>query len=285
METVLPKFGIGDSGLAKRNNAILVAINYKDANLERFEKSLKYVTNPKATNQYLQHYSGLSKSDPVEHLKSIAERFHKPIDTRLFKHFVFSYGNYWLEEKAMMEFTQNIMDHLSDTRGYPYMFALHTNTKHPHSHALFCCTSPWDGHQFSQSPSGLEELKDYYDEQAQEKGFPLLLRRKKAKGKVLKIDGSAITAKDGNVNTDFGCVYYIPVTADGRTSVNQYQPGNTAVSQRDCYHPAGTDGYGVYTVQDFPVSQLWDDYRNDCREMFLTGLEIGMNSNFRRKKR
>ena len=280
METVLPKPGIGDPGFAKRNPAILVAINYRNANLQRFEKSLKYVTSPKATNQYLQHYSGLSRNDPVEHLKSITERFHKPPETRLFKHFVFSFGDSWLEEKAMMEFTRKVLDHLSDPRGYPYMFAVHTNTKHPHSHALLCCTSPWDGHQFSQSPSDLEELKNYYDTLAKEKGFPLLLRRKYRRRKVLKIDGSSIKARNGDGNTDYGCVFYIPAAAGYGAAYpapgNQYQLCNTTVLQ-PYDRLSGTQECVPCLKQDLSVSRIWEDYREDCREMFITGLEFGLN--------
>ena len=283
MEVTKPLFSIGEPELANRRNGILRAINYRDANIERFKKSFDYVTNPGATNMDLQHYSLLSRHNPVEALKAISDRFHKAPDTRLFKHYVFSYGDYWVEEKAMMELTEIVMDHLSKSGMFPSMFALHTNTKHPHSHALLCCTSLIDGHQFSQSPAELEQLKDYYDKVAATKKFPLLLR-KKNKGTIQKKEGITIKTEEvltgGSNNTNM--MYYVPQNAMYR-AVNRVNFPDSAVPDKLCNSVSPQSYNSPETVETIPVIQqdlsltkIWDDYRNDCKEAFFTGVKIGL---------
>ncbi len=286
MEAAAPKYSIGDPELASRRFGILKALNIKNANIDRFKKNFEYVTNPDATNKNLQYYSRLSKGNPVEALKAISERFHKAPDTRLFKHFVFSYGDYWLEEKAMMEFTEIIMNHLSGNEMFPYMFALHTNTKHPHSHALLCCTSLVDGHQFSQSASDLERFKDFYDEIANKKKFPLLLRRKN-KGTVSAKEVVTINADEvlkggtcnsaynmycGPQNAAYGAfnrlICPVPIVPDIRCNSVPLQSNKSPVPEAMETAPV--------IKQDLSMAQVWDDYRNDCKECLVMGIKIGL---------
>ena len=286
MEAAAPKYSIGDPELASRRFGILKALNIKNANIERFKKSIAYVTNPAATNKSLQYYSRLSKEHPADALNAISERFHKAPDTRLFKHFVFSYGDYWLEEKAMMEFTEIIMNHLSGNEMFPYMFALHTNTKHPHSHALLCCTSLVDGHQFSQSASDLERFKDFYDEVATEKKFPLLLRKKNkrndSKKEVVTINADGLL-KSGTCNTEYNMYYGpqnaaygvfnrvicpVPVAPEIRCNSEPLQSNNSPAPETVETDP------GI--KRDLSLTKVWDDYRNDCKEYFVMGLKIGL---------
>ncbi len=288
METYTPKFSIGDSEFASRRYGILKALNIKNANIDRFKKSIEYVTNPNATNENLQFFSRLSKTSPVEALKAISDRFHKAPDSRLFKHFVFSYGDYWLEEKAMMEFTEILMNHLSGNEMFPYMFALHTNTKHPHSHALLCCTSLVDGHQFSQSASNLEQFKDFYDEVAAKKKFPLLLRKKNkgtdSKKEVVTISANGlITGGSGNnacnmyygpQNAAYGAYKRVicpvdPVVQDIRCSEVPLQSCNPSKPEAMETTPA--------IKQDLSTAKIWDDFRNDCKKYLLMGIRIGLN--------
>ena len=286
MEAVTPKYSIGDPEFASRRFGILKALNIKNANIDRFKKSFEYVTNPAATNKSLQYYSRLSKANPVDALKAISDRFHKAPDTRLFKHFVFSYGDYWLEERAMMEFTEIIMNHISGNEMFPYMFALHTNTKHPHSHALLCCTSLVDGHQFSQSASDLERLKDFYDEVAAEKQFPLLLRKKNklndSKKEVVTINVDELPT-GGFCNTAYN-MYYGPQNATYGALNWDNNPVSVVpelrcdvVPLRSCVSPEPEVAETVPVIkQDLSMAKIWDDYRNDCKEAFITGLKIGL---------
>ena len=294
MEAAAPKYSIGDPELASRRFGILKALNIKNANIDRFKKSLEYVTNPDATNKNLQYYSRLSKGNPVDALKAISDRFHKAPDTRLFKHFVFSYGDYWLEEKAIMEFTEIIMNHLSGNDMFPYMFALHNNTKHPHSHALLCCTSLVDGHQFSQSDADFERFKDFYDEVAAKKKFPLLLR-KKNKGtvntkEVVKIKADELL-KGGSCNTAYNMYYGpqnaaygtfnrvtcpVPVVPEIRCNAVPLQYNNSSAQ-------VATETAPVIK-QDLSLTKVWDDYRNDCKEYLVMGYKIGLELEKNRRK-
>lgn len=287
METILKNYPtIGSGEFARQKPGILKFINYKNADIDRFHKSLKYVTNPAATNEYLQHFSLLSRNDPVSHIKAVTERFAKSPSTRLFKHLVFCYGDYWLEEKAIMEFTRQVMDHLTGANSFPYMFAVHNNGKRPHSHALLCCTSLYDGHQFSQSHSELEELKDFYDQLAREKGFPLLLRKNKkstpgGKG-VMKIDGKYILAREP-CNTSYEDSYYVPCVAPFLSAYPnygcQYPQCNTTVLQQCSPSNAVNQDYDCRVIPDLSLSQLWGDYRTDCKNMMLMGLKLGLDNN------
>ena len=282
MEAAAPKYSIGDPELASRRFGILKALNIENANIDRFKKSLEYVTNPAATNQDLQYYSRLSKGSPVDALKAISDRFHKAPDTRLFKHFVFSYGDYWLEEKAIMEFTEIIMNHLSGNDMFPYMFALHTNTKHPHSHALLCCTSLVDGHQFSQSDAELERFKDYYDEIATKKKFPLLLRRKNkgtvsTKGVVTinadeLLKGGTCSMYYGPQNAAYGAINRVisPVCI-----VPEIRCNSVPLQSNNLPAPEAMENAPVIK-QDLSMAKVWDDFRNDCKEYFVMGLKIGL---------
>lgn len=286
MEAAAPKYSIGDPELASRRFGILKALNIENANIDRFKKSLEYVTNPDATNKNLQYYSRLSKGNPVDALKAISDRFHKAPDTRLFKHFVFSYGDYWLEEKAIMEFTEIIMNHLSGNDMFPYMFALHNNTKHPHSHALLCCTSLVDGHQFSQSASDLEQFKDFYDEMATDKKFPLLLR-KKNRGIVGTREVVTINADElltsGSSNIAYNMCYgpqnatYGALNRDScPVSVVPLLRCDTEPLQSDSSSSSEALNPAPVIQKDLSMAKIWDDYRKDCKEYFVLGLQIGL---------
>ena len=185
-----------------------------------------------------------------------------------------------------MEFTEIIMNHLSGNEMFPYMFAIHNNTKHPHSHALLCCTSLVDGHQFSQSDSDLERFKDYYDEIATKKKFPLLLRRKN-KGtintkEVVKIKADELL-KGGSCNTEYNMYYGpqnatygsfngvtcpVPVVPEIRCSAVPLQSNNSPVPEAMETAPV--------IKQDLSMAKVWDDFRNDCKEYFVMGLKIGL---------
>ena len=170
---------------------------------------------------------------------------------------------------------------------FPYMFAIHNNTKHPHSHALLCCTSLVDGHQFSQSDSDLERFKDYYDEIATKKKFPLLLRRKN-KGTVSTKEVVTINAdeliKSGTCNTAYN-KYYGPQNVAYGAFNHAIRPVIPVVPGIRCsavpLHSCNSSEPEIMETnpvikQDLSMAKVWDDFRNDCKEYFVMGLEIGL---------
>lgn len=153
-------------------------INYRHTNLERLDKSIKYICNPKSTSPEFCRYSNLREDKAASDFALIEKRWHADIHGRLYKHCVISFGV--AELKPIDAF--NVLDDIFSIYygKYPYVFSVHTNIPHRiHGHCIMGMTHLLTGKRFSQSPKELRRFQKHYNEVMLRANLPLLKEEQK----------------------------------------------------------------------------------------------------------
>lgn len=142
---------------AEKKPAILRFINYKEADIAQFQKSVEYVFREEASDVHLRFVRFLDKARPVKSMKIIEHRWHGEAKGRLFKHLVCSFGDPMMQPEigfAIMEEFAKAFDQ------YPFLFAIHTDVPHRiHAHALLGMTNLRTGKRYSQGWAELYRAK------------------------------------------------------------------------------------------------------------------------------
>lgn len=138
-------------------------INYKHTDLERLDKSIRYVCSPKSTFPEFCRYSNVRQDKATADFALIEKRWRDSIRGRLYKHCVISFG---VAELKPIDAFKVLEDIFSIYQGkYPYVFSVHTNIPYRiHGHCIMGMTHLLTGKRFSQSPEELRRFKMHYNE-------------------------------------------------------------------------------------------------------------------------
>lgn len=172
-------------------------INYKNTTLDRFDKSLRYVCNPKSTSPEFCRYSNLRPGKATADFALIEKRWHDDIRGRLYKHCVISFGVAELKPSDAFKVLDDIFSIYHGK--YPYVFSVHTNIPHRiHGHCIMGMTHLLTGKRFSQSPEELRLFQKHYNEVMLCANLPLLKgEQKKLEEQTAETSSSEIIYEEG----------------------------------------------------------------------------------------
>jgi len=224
-------------------------INYNTADLKAFEKSSKYVLNPKSAPKAYQQGYKIDVSDPRRSMEIIEKRW-KPRGNRSFKHGIFSFGIPALEAKQALAVTDEILKiYYQD---YPILAAIHTDIpRRIHAHFLMGMTNVHTGKKFEQDQVEFNRFRDHYNKTLAQHGM--------------------LPLKKYNGDATYSCEDHIEERPDELMDLNFSYENSMCRRPNPYYHSTMKVNSPLQQSADFTLDNFFIQYRTDFYKFYTLG--------------